>query len=125
MENKSKPLKRVIVACIAFCALFVAYISIQSWGTVEYLQEEFSGDLTARFALIGALSVGARLDSHFAGVFGSHLARRISRQTLHSRQSSLALRHVSSLFPLFYGGWQCGAIHLQGLCRNANLFALH
>ena len=53
MENKSKPLKRVIVACIAFCALFVAYISIQSWGTVEYLQEEFSGDLTARFALIG------------------------------------------------------------------------
>ena len=37
MENKSKPLKRVIVACIAFCALFVAYISIQSWGTVEYL----------------------------------------------------------------------------------------
>ena len=53
MENKSKPLKRVIVVCIAFCALFVAYISIQSWGTVEYLQEEFSGDLTARFALIG------------------------------------------------------------------------
>lgn len=53
MESKSKPLKRVIVACIAFCALFVAYISIQSWGTVEYLLEEFSGDLTARFALIG------------------------------------------------------------------------
>lgn len=53
MKSKSKPLKRVIVACIAFCALFVAYISIQSWGTVEYLQEEFSSDLSARFTLIG------------------------------------------------------------------------
>ena len=34
MKNKANSLKKLIVACATLCALFVAFISFQSWGTV-------------------------------------------------------------------------------------------
>ena len=37
MEKKSNSLKTLIVVCTALCALFVAFISYQSWGTLEYI----------------------------------------------------------------------------------------
>ena len=35
MKSKSKSLRRLIVACAAVCALFVLFISFQSWGTLD------------------------------------------------------------------------------------------
>lgn len=35
MKNESKSLRKLIVACAALCTLFVAFISYQSWGTLE------------------------------------------------------------------------------------------
>ena len=37
MKNESKSLRKLIVACAALCTLFVAFISYQSWGTLEYV----------------------------------------------------------------------------------------
>ena len=34
MKNKANSLKKLIVVCATLCALFVAFISFQSWGTV-------------------------------------------------------------------------------------------
>lgn len=34
MKNKANSLKKLIVACATLCALFVAFISFQSWGTI-------------------------------------------------------------------------------------------
>ena len=34
MKNQANSLKKLIVACAILCALFVAFISFQSWGTV-------------------------------------------------------------------------------------------
>ena len=34
MKNQANSLKKLIVACATLCALFVAFISFQSWGTV-------------------------------------------------------------------------------------------
>ena len=34
MKNQENSLKKLIVACATLCALFVAFISFQSWGTV-------------------------------------------------------------------------------------------
>ena len=34
MKNRENSLKKLIVACATLCALFVAFISFQSWGTV-------------------------------------------------------------------------------------------
>ena len=34
MKNKANSLKQLIVACATLCALFVAFISFQSWGTI-------------------------------------------------------------------------------------------
>ena len=34
MKNKANSLKKLIVACATLCALFLAFISFQSWGTV-------------------------------------------------------------------------------------------
>ena len=37
MKNESKSLKRLIVACGVLCGLFVAFLSVQSWGTIDYV----------------------------------------------------------------------------------------
>lgn len=37
MKNESKSLKRLIVACEVLCGLFVAFLSVQSWGTIDYV----------------------------------------------------------------------------------------
>ena len=37
MKNESKLLKRLIVACGVLCGLFVAFLSVQSWGTIDYV----------------------------------------------------------------------------------------
>lgn len=34
MKNQENSLKKLIVACATLCALFVAFISFQSWGTI-------------------------------------------------------------------------------------------
>ena len=34
MKNQANSLKKLIVACATLCALFVAFISFQSWGTI-------------------------------------------------------------------------------------------
>lgn len=34
MKNQANSLKKLIVACATLCALFLAFISFQSWGTV-------------------------------------------------------------------------------------------
>lgn len=34
MKNQANSLKKLIVACASLCALFVAFISFQSWGTI-------------------------------------------------------------------------------------------
>ena len=34
MKNRENSLKKLIVACATLCALFVAFISFQSWGTI-------------------------------------------------------------------------------------------
>ncbi|MGM9868511.1 MAG: hypothetical protein ACI30R_02650 [Sodaliphilus sp.] len=39
MKSKTKSLKRMIVVCVILCAVFVAFISFQSWGTVEWLSD--------------------------------------------------------------------------------------
>lgn len=66
MENESKSLRRLIVACVTLCALFVAFISYQSWGTIEYVAGNVTADMadvqwlritlvTVRYALALAL----------------------------------------------------------------------
>ena len=37
MKNELKSLKRLIVACGVLCGLFVAFLSVQSWGTIDYV----------------------------------------------------------------------------------------
>ena len=37
MKNESKSLKRLIVACGVLCGFFVAFLSVQSWGTIDYV----------------------------------------------------------------------------------------
>ena len=37
MKNESKSLKRLIVACGVLCGLFVVFLSVQSWGTIDYV----------------------------------------------------------------------------------------
>ena len=37
MKNETKSLKRLIVACEVLCGLFVAFLSVQSWGTIDYV----------------------------------------------------------------------------------------
>ena len=34
MKNQANSLKKLIVACATLCALFLAFISFQSWGTI-------------------------------------------------------------------------------------------
>ncbi|MGN1266056.1 MAG: hypothetical protein ACI4UL_09600 [Muribaculaceae bacterium] len=45
MKNESKSLRKLIVACAALCALFVAFISYQSWGTLEYVFADIPSDM--------------------------------------------------------------------------------
>lgn len=45
MENKSKTLRRIIVACAAICTLFVAFISYQSYGTLEFVNGNIPADM--------------------------------------------------------------------------------
>lgn len=37
MKNESKSLKRLIVVCGVLCGLFVVFLSVQSWGTIDYV----------------------------------------------------------------------------------------
>ena len=37
MKNETKALKWLIVACGVLCGLFVAFLSVQSWGTIDYV----------------------------------------------------------------------------------------
>ena len=37
MGNESNSLKKLIVVCGVLCALFVSFLSIQSWGTIDYV----------------------------------------------------------------------------------------
>ena len=37
MKNESKSLKRLIMACGGLCGLFVVFLSVQSWGTIDYV----------------------------------------------------------------------------------------
>ena len=41
MKSKSSSLRKMIVACGVLCALFVAFISIQSAGTLKYIFDGF------------------------------------------------------------------------------------
>ena len=33
------------MACVTLCALFVAFISYQSWGTIEYVAGNVAADM--------------------------------------------------------------------------------
>ncbi len=39
MKNQANSLKKLIFVCATLCALFVAFISFQSWGTIVYVVE--------------------------------------------------------------------------------------
>lgn len=45
MKNESKSLRRLIMTCVTLCALFVAFISYQSWGTIEYVAGNVPADM--------------------------------------------------------------------------------
>ena len=45
MKSKSKSLRRLIVACAAVCALFVLFISFQSWGTLDIVFNDIPADM--------------------------------------------------------------------------------
>ena len=45
MEKRIKKIKSLILMCATLCTLFVAFISYQSWGTVEYVSENIPNDM--------------------------------------------------------------------------------
>ena len=45
MKNESKSLKKLIVVCGVLCGLFVAFLSIQSWGTIDYVVANVPEDM--------------------------------------------------------------------------------
>ncbi|MGN0231400.1 MAG: hypothetical protein ACI4A8_04215 [Muribaculaceae bacterium] len=45
MEKRIKSIKSIILICSLLCTLFVAFISYQSWGTIEYVSENIPNDM--------------------------------------------------------------------------------
>ncbi|MGM9840891.1 MAG: hypothetical protein ACI31D_01670 [Candidatus Limisoma sp.] len=45
MESNTKSLKSLIIVCAGLCALFVAFISYQSWGTIEYVTSNIPSEM--------------------------------------------------------------------------------
>ncbi|MGM9834111.1 MAG: DUF2975 domain-containing protein [Candidatus Limisoma sp.] len=119
MESKTKSLKGLIMTCAGLCALFVAFISYQSWGTLEYVTSNIPSEMAdiqwlrisvvlVRYALALAL-VATLLVFLFKIVRGAASGKLFLRGNHRSIYAMSALYFVYSLVDgnagnLIYGG---------------------
>ncbi|MGM9802115.1 MAG: hypothetical protein ACI309_07425 [Candidatus Limisoma sp.] len=119
MESKTKSLKSLIMVCAGLCALFVAFISYQSWGTLEYVVDNIPSEMAdiqwlrisvvlVRYALALAL-VATLLVFLFKIVRGASAGKLFLRGNHRSIYAMSALYFVYSLVDgnagnLIYGG---------------------